>query len=375
MSTEETAREARYDFFKKAAEKISAAKIATAHTMDDQAETVLMRFIKGSGSQGLSGIPYKRRLGKAWIIRPLLDVKREIIEKYLKKRRIPSRLDATNLKTIYLRNKLRHNLIPLLEKEFNPKIKDNLNLIAKNLGDEFDYLNSAAKRYLKRLASETKTSIAINVNGLLRQHIALQRLIVRQIIYKLKGDLKRISYKHWREIESMLYDVHKRSLDLPRGLRIIKKRGRLIFTKKSVTRELLKQLKKISKLNVPGELTIPEFSIKVRSEIAGRIPKFKKGQKRKRIEYINGDLVASPLLVRTRHKGDRMRPLGMQSSKKLHDIFVDEKIPRETREEIPLVTSGNKILWVIGVKLSEECRITKNTRKIIKLTVTDIKNK
>lgn len=369
MSVEEAAREARYNFYQRAAEKIGATKIATAHTMDDQAETMLMRFIKGSGSLGLSGIPYKRRLGDRWVIRPLLDIKRIDIEKYLKRRKISSRVDPTNLKTFYLRNKIRHILIPLLEREFNPKIKENLNLVAKNLSCEFNYLNAITHRLFKRLTSEMKAAIAVNVSDLLRQHVALQRLIVREIIYRLKGDLKRIAYKHWQEIESMLSGTGKTSIDLPDGLKVTKREGRLIFSKRGVTQKRITQLRKIVKLDIPGEVIIPELGMKICSEIVRYTPKFKKGKKRKRTEYINGDSITPPLKIRIRRKGDRMKPLGMRSFKKLHDIFVDEKVPRELRDKIPLIVSGNRILWAGGVKLSEDYRIDKNTKKVVKLAI------
>lgn len=375
MSTEEAARETRYDFFQKAAEKVGATKIATAHNMDDQAETVLMRLVKGSGSLGLSGIPYKRRLGDKWVIRPLLDVKRVDIEKYLKRHKIPSRLDASNLKTLYLRNKIRHILIPLLEKEFNRKIKENLNLIARSLSDEFNYLNTTARRLYKRFAVETMTAIEIDIKKLSRQHIALQRLIVREIICRLKGDLRRINYKHWQEVESMLYDVDKLNVDLPGGLKVIKKHNRLIFSKRGVTKERKSQFKKTIKLNVPGEVIVPELNIKARAEIVKYIPKFKKGKSTKGLEYINGDLIKSPLEIRTWREGDRMKPLGMKFYKKLHDIFVDEKVPREIRDRIPLILSGGKILWLVGVKLSEDYKIDKETKRGVKLTVNTITTK
>lgn len=369
MSIEEAAREARYDFFQRMAEKIGANKIATAHNMGDQAETVLMRFIKGTGSLGLLGIPYKRWLGNAWVIRPLLDVKRLDIERYLERFKIPSRVDTSNLKMFYLRNKIRHKLMPLLEKEFNPKIKENLNQVAKSLSDEFDYLNTTANRLFKRLAIETKTAIEIDVGKLQRQHIALQRLIVRQIILKLKGDLRRITFKHWQEIESILSDEGEISVDLPDGLKVKKNKGRLIFTKGDVTEDSIQEFKKIAKLDVPGEVIIPSLGIKVCSEVVKYVPKFKKGKRRKRVEYINGDTILPPLKIRTRREGDRMRPLGMKFYKKLHDIFVDEKVPRQIRDKIPLIISGDKILWAVGVKLSEDCKIDENTERVVRLKV------
>ena len=369
MSAEEAAREVRYDFYRRAAKKTGANKIATGHNADDQAETVLMRFLKGSGSRGLSGIPYKRRLGDVWVIRPLLDVTRRDIENYLKKRKLPSRVDASNFKAIYLRNRLRHNLIPLLEKKFNPRIRENLKSIAKNLGDESDYLDAAAQKICKRLARKSKGTVGIGMQPLLRCHVALQRLVVRQVINSLKGDLKRIEYRHWGEIEALLSRKDSSIVDLPGGIKVRKDRGRLIFSKGRICQNPPHGLKKIAKLNIPGEATLPGLAVTVRAEIVASAPAFRKGEKKKRTEYINADSIRLPLRIRTRHKGDRIKPLGMTSFKKLHDVFVDEKIPRETRDRVPLILSGNRILWAAGVKLSEDCRVNKNTGRIVKLTV------
>ncbi len=370
MSIEERAREARYNFYQRAAKKTGANKIATGHNMDDQAETILMRFVKGSGSRGLSGIPYKRQLGHTQVIRPLLDVKRADIEEYLKKHRLPSRVDASNFKTFYLRNKIRHILMPFLEKEFNPKIKENLKSIAKNLSNESDYLGTVARRLYKHLTSGTKARIEISLRDLLRQHIALQPLIVREIICSLKGDLKRITYRHWQEIESILTYKDKWSIDLPGKIKVNKKGGRLIFMTKDITQKHLPRFKKSAKLNIPGKTVIPELGINLSSEIVTSIPRFKKGRKGGRIEYVNGDLLKPPLKIRTRHKGDRMRPLGMEFSKKLHDIFVDEKVPQEIRDRIPLIISGNKILWVVGLKLAGDSEVNRTTAKLVKLPAT-----
>ena len=376
MSIEEAAREARYDFYMRAAEDSKANKIATGHNMDDQAETVLMRLLRGSGSRGLSGIPYKRRLGNIFVIRPLLDIKREEIENYLKKRGLPSRTDASNLETFYIRNRIRHALIPLIEKEFNPRIKENLSFIAQNMSDETDYLDRTAKRLLCRLAVRTKTKIDINISDLSRSHIALRRLIVRQAICFLKGDLKKITYRHWLEIEAILSEKNKSGIDLPGGIKVKRQQGTLAFFKgRDTDKKHRPRLEKSIAMNIPGKVVIPELGVILESQITSSRPRFKKGRKKRRIEYVDGDMICAPLKIRTRRKGDRMRPLGMKSFKKLHDIFVDEKVPRFERDSIPLVISGNRILWAVGVKLSEDCRVRGCTQKIVRLTAVHVSQK
>ena len=370
MSIEEAAREARYDFYSRAAGKLNADKIATGHTRDDQAETVLMRLLKGSGSLGLSGIPYKRRFGDFWIIRPLLDATRKEIERYLKANRIPSRTDASNLETVYFRNKIRNALIPVLERYFNPNIKEGLSSMAATLSDESSFLTDLAAKKLKRIGRRTKRDMELRTKDFTREHVALQRLIVRQVIAGLKGDLKSISYRHWQGIEAIIKGSEAKSINLPGGIKAIKNRGKLIFTTKHRQQANPGRPGKAVTLKVPGDAFIPELGIRIKAEVVKSRPDFK-NKKTKNIEYANGDLAGSRLSIRTRRAGDRMKPLGMTCYKKLHDIFIDDKIALKRRNRVPIVISRNKILWAAGVKLSDEFRVDGDTKKIVKLSVTN----
>ncbi len=368
QSLEETARDIRYDFYRWAAEKSGSTKIATGHTTDDQAETVLMRIIKGTGSLGLSGIPYKRRLGKFSVIRPLLDIKRVDIERYLRTHSIPFRMDCTNTKTRYLRNKIRCLLIPNLEREYNPKIKENLTSIARCMRDEFGYLDNTARRICKRLAIKKRSRVEIGIRHLRSQHIALQRLIIRRIIQELKGNLKGVSYRHWEEVSELLRNRPKKAVDLPERLRVEKTKDRLVFIRLAKKQPLSRQplIKKAVPLRIPGRTHIRSLGVRFETVIVKGVSSFKKDYK-KNVQYINIESNRLPLAVRNWRKGDRMRPLGMKATKKLHDIFVDEKVPKHIRCQIPLIVSDKRILWVVGVKVAEECRVNKNTKRILKI--------
>ena len=372
-SLEEVARDIRYGFYQTAAFKSKANKIATGHTLDDQAETVLMRLIKGAGSRGLSGMPYKRLLGNIWVIRPLLDVRRRDIEIYLKKNRISSRADASNLQTKYLRNRIRHVLMPLLEKKFNPNIKQNLCFLAETLSGEFDYMNNIARNKFKALSAIEKDSIAIKTKSLGRQHVSLQRLIIRNAIERLKGNLRKISYRHWEAIEAMLSDSGTARLSLPGRISVTRKKGHIILSTGTTGQSHAKRSKKTGLLDIPGELNMPELGIKVRAELVGKIPIFHRGKKRKKVEYINGDAVTSPLRVRTWRNGDKIRPLGMRGYKKMHDIFVDEKIDICERSKIPIVFSGQRMVWAGGVKLSDDFKVRGRSKKTIRLSLHKIR--
>jgi len=223
-SLEEIARNARLGFLFKVAGDIKANKIALGHNLDDQAETVLMRILRGSGLYGLSGILPKRNISGYQIIRPLIELRRKEIEAFLKKRKIKTRLDTSNLEDIYFRNKIRNKLLPLLEKEYNQNIKEVLSNMAESIGYDYDYLSRVTKQYMKKLKSR------LNLNRLLKLHPAIRRLILRLNIAQVKGDTRRITFQHIKEIEDLISSRPVNSVvDLPKGISVVKRGKTLSF--------------------------------------------------------------------------------------------------------------------------------------------------
>ncbi|MCX5695358.1 MAG: tRNA lysidine(34) synthetase TilS [Candidatus Omnitrophica bacterium] len=223
-SLEEIARDARLDFLINTARAIKADKIALAHNLDDQAETVLMRILRGTGLYGLSGILPKRDLYGFRFIRPLIRVQRREIESFLRSKRIKARLDKTNREDIYFRNKIRNKLIPLLETRYNPNIKDSLSNMAQSAAFDYDYLNQAALRLLKGKKGR------VNLAALSRMHPAMQRLVLRLSIFRVQGSMRRISFQHIEEIADLMVNRPVHSIvDLPKGISVAKKAKSLIF--------------------------------------------------------------------------------------------------------------------------------------------------
>ena len=221
-SLEENARNARFAFLFKVAKGVKANKIALGHNLDDQAETVLMRLLRGTGLYGLSGILPKRNILGFNIIRPLIEVRRKDIEYFLKRKNIKPRLDKTNLEDIYFRNKIRNKLFPLLEKEYSANIKEILSNMAQNVGYDYEYLNRVAESAMKRLGSK------INIEKFLKLHPSIQRLVLRLNIARVKGDMRRITFQHIKEIENLISNRPLNSIvDLPKGVSIIKKKRTL----------------------------------------------------------------------------------------------------------------------------------------------------
>ena len=228
-SLEDGARRIRYQFLLDVARRQSASAIALAHTADDQAETVLMRLLRGTGLMGLGAIPFKRPLEEVWVVRPLLDVRREDVLAYLERERLTYREDATNADARFVRNRIRHQLLPLLERDYNPNIKGALTQLAEQSRSDYAYLQDAAQRQWKRLANTRQPfEVSLSVAAFLRQPKALQRQLVRQAIQRLRGDLGEFEFRHWLEIEGLFTSRPVGAIvDLPGGLRLHRETDRV----------------------------------------------------------------------------------------------------------------------------------------------------
>ena len=229
-SIEETARQERLRFLFGVAKGVDANKIALGHNQNDQAETVLMRLIRGTGLYGLGSILPKRKIGNWVIIRPLIETPRDIIESYLKRKRIKPRIDLSNKDTIYFRNRIRNCLIPQLIKDYNPNIKEVLANVAEIAACDYDYLERVALKALDRLKSPRVShrgnlvrGMRLNLNKLSKLHLSIQRLVLRLSIAQIKGTSRRLGFKHIKEIEDLILHRPENSVvDLPRGISILK---------------------------------------------------------------------------------------------------------------------------------------------------------
>jgi tRNA(Ile)-lysidine synthase len=226
-SLEEIARNARLSFFFNLSRRIKADKIALGHNLDDQAETVLMRLLRGAGLYGLSGILPKRNIGGFTIVRPLLGIKRKEIENFLKRKKISPRVDSTNFQEIYLRNKIRNKLMPVLAKNYNPNIKEILSNTAASIAVDYDFLTEASIKAAKNIG------VNFDLKRFSLLHRAVQRMVLRIKISRLKGDMRKINFKHIQEIEDLILTRPVNSLvDLPGNIRIRKGKRSLIFCRR-----------------------------------------------------------------------------------------------------------------------------------------------
>lgn len=223
--SEETARKIRFDFLFQTAHENRIVKIALGHNQDDQAETVLMRLLRGSGLLGLSAISPKRKIGRLVIIRPLIGIKRKEIERFLKVRKITPRTDSSNLKEIYFRNRIRRTLLPELEK-YNPLIKEILAGTAETAARDYDFLHTSALKAFNKIKIIKLKQLRLPLDKFLRLHPALQNILLRLGFEELKGDTRRLTYQHIRELRDLIYCRPPGSIvDLPAHVSARKNKG------------------------------------------------------------------------------------------------------------------------------------------------------
>ena len=231
LSPEEAARFERYDFFKRVAAAKKITKVAIGHNRDDQAETILMRAFRGSGMSGLGGISPVRSMGSLAIIRPLIDVSRREIEEFVKENGFEVRRDSSNDKTLFTRNRIRHDLIPYLEKNFNANIKEILANTAENLRSENEFLEKLARRKFKSMSRRNNSSeIVIDIKKFKKQSTALRKRILRAALEELKGNLRRLTYQHWKEMDELIEKRPGNSIvDLPGGINVVKNKNKIFI--------------------------------------------------------------------------------------------------------------------------------------------------
>lgn len=355
LSEEEAGRRVRFSFFDEVLRQIDGNKIALAHHRDDQVETIIHNIIRGTGMEGLRGI---KPIRDNKIIRPLIEVDRVSIEEYLAMENIPYRHDHTNDCTIYTRNKIRHELIPYIEENFNPNFKESIIRMTEIIGDEDEFLSDYVNELIDKNIAVKSDKVFIPLDFLTSCHVAVKRRIVRTCIDYLCGSVINIGQKHIDSILDVCNSNTGTSITLPLELTVYRDYNAILLIKGVDKKKVEFNLE----LKVPGLTVIDEISMEIQTRYVDRF-EFKDPY----CVYIDGDRISNSLRIRNRLKGDRFRPLGMKGSKKLKDFFIDEKIPKYMRDNIPLVVDGNTIVWVVGYQISDDYKITDKTKNIIEL--------
>ncbi|HWI55562.1 MAG TPA: tRNA lysidine(34) synthetase TilS, partial [Desulfobacteria bacterium] len=341
LSKQEGAREVRYSFFDEIARKFSCNKIATGHNANDQAETILNHFLRGSGAAGLGGIPPVR---DGYVIRPLIEVPRKAIEKYCAQNGLFPRTDKSNLKKVYTRNRIRLELIPYLEKEYNGNLVDTLVRTGEIFRDEEKHLNSETRRFWKEVVEkEGCGKVVFLTKTFLGTPEAIQKRLIRQAWAVLTGSAHNLGYLHMTSaIEIIRFAQTGSTMNLPMGVILSKAYEKFSLAMSDSAGPLPEdfgQAEYSYQLKIPGTTFIPDTGDAIEVSIEAGNLKPGAGDGINEI-LIDMDSVILPLAVRNRRPGDWFKPAGFDGTKKLKKFLIDSKISRMDRQLLPVVVSG-----------------------------------
>ncbi len=364
ISTEEAGHRLRYEVFNRICRSQVADCVATGHTRDDLAETVLLRLIRGAGPRGLAGI----RPRNGCVVRPLLDVTRKELREYLKVWGLPHREDATNEDTSIARNRIRHALIPFLKTNFSEGIVDVLAREASIARADDEWMEHEVDQAVGQMVCYGEEVVDIDLDAIAKLPTALARRVSKRVLEHVGG--RQVSFDQTNRLLSLIRTSYGSdvSVDFP-GSRLIRSSNRtqLVPCQGRADSRQSRVFDFEYALPVPGEVKVPELGEIISATPSGSVPRL---SARGRTVAVSSARIASPLTVRNWRPGDVIQPLGLGGHKKLQDLFVDRKISRAQRRTIPIVAdSRGKIVWVAGQTLDEDFRVTDSDRGVLILKV------
>jgi len=369
LSTEDAGRRLRYEFLLRSSLSLGTNRVAVGHTADDQAETMLMRLIRGAGPDGLAGIPPVRPLGSSGeptIIRPLINAWRSDIMRYVRSRKLRYRKDVSNESPEYLRNKIRLELLPLLQREYNPRIKERLASAAASLAVANDFVRTEAGLITGEIVIEARPGwVVFDARLLAALHPELRKRILSQLVSRAKPDASMLEAVHYDEADALLRAVSGK-LDMPGKLRLEISGGTGLV---SESRRRSTPPSKSFAVLIGGPTLIRELDVLVTTKLMPKIaspPRLVRLCTSKR-QYFDLDAVRYPLEIRVRRPGDSFSPLGTRGTKKLKNFFIDKKIPRFLRDHIPLLLSNGRIMWVMGYAIDKRFMLRKGSKAALRV--------
>lgn len=359
VSEETAGRLARYQFFQELCREKSFDRIATAHNRDDQAETVLMRVIRGTGMEGLSGIRYVRQDG---VIRPLLDVERTQIEGYCQENNLTYCTDSTNQEDTYTRNRIRHRLLPLLKAEFNPNISGALAALAQNMAEDGDFLKGYAHRLYRQMNNPAPSHkpVLLDMESLELVQESIRSRLILLAAQDAMGKDYRLERCHMEAVFGLLGKETGTAVTLPKGLCAVVRYGWIAFETPEEQAQLagadfadgLHYEVELGRAHDVGDhsvtLELKELPVSL-------------AENQMLVDY--DKIKEMPLEIRTRRRGDRIAVFKDGRERKLKDFLIDAKIPLRERGSIPLLCSGSKIIAVIGHRIAEPYKANKETKR------------
>lgn len=382
-SFEQGAREMRYDFLARVAQEIQAPAVAVGHTSDDQAETVLLHILRGTGLPGLRGMtevapwPWPTGLTAPVLFRPLLDIAKAETEEYCHEMGRSFRSDSGNFLFRFTRNRVRQELMPLLASEFNPRVREALVRLARTASQGLAYVEEQLDASWDYLVLESAAepsedlvpgSISLDRAGLTALHPALRHLALRRAYTEVRGDPRRLRENHLLAMSDLIEsDLPEASLDLPAGLRFTLNDNRATLAGgpsaggPSAGDSDYLDLGGEFVIDIPTEtsphrvIQAGEWQVTLTLTTRVTLPSPQ--------NYFEHRAILLPaeqesvITLRHRQKGDRFQPLGMTGTKKLKDFFGDAKVPRSRRDKVPLLVTERGIAWVVGYRIAEWAKV------------------
>ncbi len=363
ITEEEAGRKLRYDFFDEILKLIGGNKIAVAHNLNDQSETVLQRILRGTGIDGLAAMSFRRKN----IIRPILNIDKKNILKYLTENNFEFCEDHTNFLPIYGRNKIRLNLIPYLEENFNPNIQNVLFNMANLMTKDGAILKKYTRTQLEYiLKNKSETEMVLDREKLLELDAGEIARVLRCAIDDFKGNTINLESKHINMIIDTLYkNTTGKTLNLPESLTAIFSYNDLI---------LRKTIEKICKfeynIDVNEKTNIKEVNKSIFISVKN-LENNSSSHSKENLFFLDFDKLKGNLIVRNRRDGDTMTPLGMKGKKKIKDILSDNKIPLHLRDKLLIIEDEEKIVFLENYRINENYKVTKDTKRIMSIIISE----
>lgn len=373
LSIETAARKWRIETLCEIAKRNGCNCVVTGHHKDDNAETIIQRFLRGTGFRGLAGIHPKRRFENSTVfIRPLLCVDRSRIQQYLEDCKLEWREDSSNLNVEFRRNFIRHHLLPEIRKDCSQPIAEQLWHLSCQMRRFRDYLARQVEQVWHEIAKPSHGRVVINLPAFQSQPEPVKIELIRQTLCWLGVGEQDLNEGHFnRIIDLSNQNISNRILELPEGLRLWREYKRLVFT--SLQQDGADSAPVAGytvELQIPGTTRFGNYVIEanVTEYNEADFEKFKT-EKSSFVEWFDYDKLELPLAIRFRRDGDKFIPLGMEGEKKVGQLLTDAQVPLDIRNEVLIITDAQKIVWVWPIRISEQVRVTDNTSKLLQLSV------
>ena len=365
--SEDAAREARYRFLHDVLGRVGSDAVALGHSATDQAETVLLNLIRGTGLAGLSAMREDSELAvDGWslrLVRPLLSVSRPLVSEYCRSAGLCVRADPTNESEIYTRNRVRRSLFPLL-RTFNPAVEDSLIRLAKNAAQAAEFVESEADRLGSHHIGTEEGQVTVS-SEIASLPEAVVSVLLRRAVARMKGDLKDVRQSQVDQVCELMGGGRGRSVSLGGGLEARAVDDAVVIRRRSEVPT--PTIAAPQPFPVPGRVNWSGWTIS--AALVGRVDREGPEAENAFVACLDPSLSSTPLWVRGRLTGDRISPLGMSGTRKLQDLFVDEKVPREDRHSVPLLVCGRGIAWVAGYRIAEWAKVPRDADSWLRVRV------